>query len=62
MFNLFMDGAEAIRYILKNNIGGDIVECGVGSGDFEYIWIKELMKNNVVKDIYFCRINKTIKI
>jgi hypothetical protein len=47
-----MDGADAINYILENNIEGDIIECGVYSGDVEYIWINELMKNNAVRDIY----------
>lgn len=47
-----MDGADAINYIIKNNIEGVIIECGVESGNFEYIWINELMKNNVVRDIY----------
>jgi len=49
-----MDGSNAISYIIKNNIAGSIVECGVDSGDFEYIWIKELMKNNTTRDIYIC--------
>lgn len=47
-----MDGADAIRYILKKNIEGVIIECGVDSGDFEYAWINELMKHNTVRDIY----------
>ena len=47
-----MDGAEAIKYIIRNNIEGAVVECGVQSGDFEYIWIKELQRNNTVRDIY----------
>ena len=47
-----MDGADAINYILKNNIEGVIIECGVESGNFEHIWIDELMKNNVIRDIY----------
>jgi hypothetical protein len=47
-----MDGSDAINYILKNNIEGVIVECGVGDGNFEYIWINELLKNNVVRDIF----------
>jgi hypothetical protein len=47
-----MDGSDAIKYILKNNIEGVIVECGVDSGNFEYIWINELMQNNVFRDIY----------
>ena len=47
-----MDGADAVNYIIKNNIEGCIIECGVDSGNFEHIWIKELMKNNSVRDIY----------
>jgi hypothetical protein len=47
-----MDGANAIEYILKNNIEGDIVECGVFKGEFQNIWIKELMKHNQVRDLY----------
>jgi O-methyltransferase len=47
-----MDGEDAIKYILENNIEGVIVECGVGDGYFEHIWINELMKNNSVRDIY----------
>ena len=47
-----MDGADAIHYILKNNIQGVIVECGVESGNFEHVWINELLKNNAIRDIY----------
>ena len=47
-----MDGAEAIQYILANNIEGVIVECGVGTGTFEHVWINELIKNKVIRDIY----------
>jgi O-methyltransferase len=47
-----MDGADALNYVLKNNIEGVIIECGVGNGVFEHIWIKELMNNNTVRDIY----------
>lgn len=47
-----MDGAAAVDYILKNNIEGVIVECGVDTAHFEYVWILELMKNNAVRDIY----------
>lgn len=52
MFNLYMDGSDAVLYILKNNIEGAIVECGVESGTFEEIWIHELMKHDVSCDIY----------
>jgi len=47
-----MDGADAVNYILQNNIEGCFIECGVGNGHFEHIWINELMKNNSVRDIY----------
>ena len=47
-----MDGAAAVDYILKYNIEGVIIECGVESGQFECIWIHELMKNNTLRDIY----------
>lgn len=47
-----MDGIDAIKYILKNNIEGVIIECGVDSGDFEHAWIGELMKHNETRDIY----------
>jgi hypothetical protein len=47
-----MDGAEAVSYILSNNIEGAIVECGVESGNFEHLWIQELMKHNTTRDIY----------
>jgi O-methyltransferase len=47
-----MDGADAISYILNNNIEGVIVECGVDSGDFEYKWIIALMANSASRDIY----------
>jgi len=47
-----MDGVDAIRYILCNNIEGAIVECGVESGNFEHLWINELLKNRTTRDIY----------
>lgn len=47
-----MDGNDAIKYILKNNIEGVIVECGIYTGDFEYNWINELLQNNEYRDIY----------
>ena len=49
---IIMDGADAVKYILQNNIEGCIIECGVETGNFEHIWIDELMKNNCVRDIY----------
>ena len=47
-----MDGSDAVRYILNNNIEGDLVECGVDNGNFERIWIGELMKQNAVRHIH----------
>ena len=47
-----MDGAAAIKYVLHYGIEGALVECGVGDGNFEFIWIKELMKQRAVRDIY----------
>lgn len=47
-----MDNYDAVKYILKNNINGAIVECGVENGRFELICIDELSKNNCVRDIY----------
>jgi O-methyltransferase len=47
-----MDGINALNYILDNNIEGVIVECGVESGDFEYLWIEQLKKRNQIRDIY----------
>ncbi len=47
-----MDGADAIKYILAKQIEGVIIECGVGDGHFENIWIDELMKHQEVRDIY----------
>ena len=47
-----MDGADAVRHVLDNNVEGVFVECGVGSGTFEYAWITELQKRGAVRDIY----------
>ena len=47
-----MDGKSCIDYIIKNNIDGCLVECGVQEGRMELIWINELQKNNKLKDIY----------
>lgn len=47
-----IDGEGTIKYILNNNIEGDLVECGVDTGVFEEIWINELIKNNQQRDIY----------
>ena len=50
--NYTIDGAETIEYIFKNNIDGVLVECGVDSGKFELLWIKELQRLNMSRDIY----------
>jgi O-methyltransferase len=47
-----MDGVQALSYILDNNIEGAIVECGVFDANFEFMWIQELKRRNVVRDIY----------
>ncbi len=50
--NYTIDGAETIEYIFKNNIDGVLVECGVDSGKFELLRIKELQRLNMSRDIY----------
>jgi len=47
-----MDGKDCINYIIKNNIDGCLVECGVEYGKMEMIWINELQNNNSTRDIY----------
>jgi hypothetical protein len=47
-----MDGKDAIKYIISNNIEGCIVECGVDSGRMEKIFIEELKNHKQVRDIY----------
>jgi O-methyltransferase len=47
-----MDGKEALNYILDNNIEGDIIECGVLSGNYEVIWIAELQRRKQKRHIY----------
>ena len=48
-----MDGADAVKYIIENNIQGSLVECGVADGNFPHIWITELMKYGVtMRNIY----------
>jgi len=50
--NYTIDGAETIQYIFKNNIDGVLVECGVDNGNFELLWIKELQRLHMLRDIY----------
>lgn len=47
-----MDGVEALRYVIDNNIEGSIVECGVNEGYFELLWINELINQGKERDIY----------
>jgi O-methyltransferase len=47
-----MDGRDAIQYILRNNIEGAVIECGVDAGYFESVWIDELLKQGKTRDIY----------
>lgn len=47
-----MDGINAIKYIVENNIEGSIVNCGIESGNLELVWLNELLKSNVYRDIY----------
>ncbi len=47
-----MDGRDSIQYILQNNIDGAVCECGVDAGYFESVWIDELLKQNITRDIY----------
>lgn len=47
-----MDKEAAVQYVIKNNIDGVFIECGVGDGQFERIWINELKIHNTVRDIY----------
>jgi O-methyltransferase len=47
-----MDGFDAIRYVMDNNIDGAIVECGVGEGNFEAVCITELMARGQARDIH----------
>lgn len=48
-----MDGPQAIEYILKNNIPGALVECGVDQGAQPFHWILTLLKYGCTdRDIY----------
>lgn len=46
-----MDGVNALQYVLSRNIAGCIVECGVDGGNFEHIWITELIRQRQLRDI-----------
>jgi O-methyltransferase len=41
-----------IDYIVKNNIIGDFIECGVDTGRIPYSWINIFKKYNINPDIY----------
>jgi hypothetical protein len=48
-----MDGAEAVEYILKNNIPGVLIECGVHEGAQPMLWIQKLLEYGCTdRDIY----------
>jgi len=47
-----MDGRDAIQYVLRNNIEGAVIECGVDAGYFESVWIDELLRQGKTRDIY----------
>ena len=47
-----MDGRDAIQYVLRNNIEGAVIECGVDAGYFESVWIDELLRQGTTRDIY----------
>ena len=47
-----MDGVDALRYVIQNNIDGCIVECGVDGGQFEHVWIHELLRQKRTRDIF----------
>lgn len=42
-----MDGLDALRYVLENEIPGCLVECGIGSGQFPVMWAEELVRRGV---------------
>lgn len=48
MYSLY----KSIEYISKNDIEGDIVECGVWKGGSSMLAAQTLMKFNNIKDIY----------
>lgn len=45
-----MDGTDSVRYVVANKIKGDFVECGVGNGHMERVWIQELQ---YLKDLQY---------
>ena len=47
-----MDGRDAIQYVIRNNIEGAVIECGVDAGYFESVWIDELLRQGKTRDIY----------
>jgi len=49
---IFMDGKESVRYVIESKIEGVLVECGVQHGTFQSLWIAELQRLGVERDIY----------
>lgn len=47
-----MDGKESVRYVIESKIEGVLVECGVQHGTFQSLWIAELQRLGVERDIY----------
>jgi len=47
-----MDGVAALNYVLDTGVEGALVECGVEEGNFQAVWITELMRRNETRDIY----------
>jgi len=42
-----LDGKAAVDYIIKNNIDGDLVECGVQDAKQQLLWISKLLESHI---------------